>query len=254
MMEHMVDPAQQQNQALTKTLMEEICSQENMNRAYKRVVSNKGAPGIDGMKVDELSNWIKVNKEFLINKLLDGTYSPQPVKKVMIPKPNGGQRMLGIPAVIDRLVQQAILQILEPIIDPHFSCNSYGFRSGKSAHQALKAAQEYVADKRTYVVDIDIEKFFDRVNHDMVMVRLAKYVKDKRLLQIVGKFLRSGIMDGETYIKRTEGTPQGGALSPLLANIMLDDLDKELEKRGHKFCRYADDCVPRVQRKLHEAI
>jgi RNA-directed DNA polymerase len=248
-MEHMVNPAQQQKQALTKPLMEEICSKENMNRAYKRVISNKGAPGIDGMRVDELSNWIKVNKESLLNRLLDGTYSPQPVKKVMIPKPNGGERMLGIPTVIDRLIQQAILQVIEPIIDPHFSSNSYGFRSGKSAHQALKAAQEYVADKRTYVVDIDIEKFFDRVNHDMVMVRLAKYVKDKRLLQIIGKFLRAGIMDGDTYIKRVEGTPQGGALSPILANILLDDLDKELENRGHKFCRYADDCNVYVRSK-----
>lgn len=235
--------------ALTEHLMEEVCQRENLNRAYRRVKSNKGAPGMDGMTVADLGPWIKEHKEALIASLLDGSYQPQPVRRVDIPKPGGGMRQLGIPTVIDRLVQQAILQALEPFLDPTFSASSYGFRPGRGAHDALAAASQYVAAGRTVVVDLDLEKFFDRVNHDILMARLARRVADKRLLRIVRRFLQAGMMHEGVCVERHEGTPQGGPLSPLLANLLLDDLDKELEHRGHCFCRYADDCNIYVQSK-----
>jgi RNA-directed DNA polymerase len=228
--------------ALTGSLMERVCERENLNRAYKRVKANKGAPGIDGMTVGELYKWLKEHKEKLVETLLDGSYEPQPVLGKEIDKPGGGKRRLGIPTVVDRLVQQAILQVLEGIVDPTFSESSYGFRRGRNAHQALKQAAEYVAEGRGIVVDIDLEKYFDRVNHDMLMARVARHVRDKRLLHIVRRFLEVGMMWDGVCLERYEGTPQGGPLSPLLANLLLDDLDKELEHRGHHFCRYADDC------------
>jgi RNA-directed DNA polymerase len=228
--------------ALTEDLMERVCKRENLNRAYKRVKTNRGAPGIDGLTVEELYDWLKEHKEGLVGTLLDGSYKPQPVLGKEIDKPGGGKRRLGIPTVVDRLVQQAILQVLEGIVDPTFSESSYGFRRGRNAHQAMKQAAEYVAEGRSVVVDIDLEKFFDRVNHDMLMARLARHVSDKRLLRIVRQFLEAGMMWDGVSIERYEGTPQGGPLSPLLANLLLDDLDKELERRGHRFCRYADDC------------
>ena len=229
--------------ALTDRLMEEICRPENLNRAYKRVKANKGAPGIDGMRVDALLDWLKVHKVPLLRSLLDGSYQPQPVRGVEIPKPfGGGMRQLGIPTVVDRLVQQAILQVLDPILDPTFSTSSFGFRPGRSAHQALQQASAYVKAGRPIVVDMDLEKYFDRVNHDILMARLARHITDKRLLRITRRFLQAGLMQNGVCIKRQEGTPQGGPVSPLLANLLLDDLDKELERRGHCFCRYADDC------------
>jgi RNA-directed DNA polymerase len=235
--------AWEQQRALTQHLMEEVASSANLNLAYKRVKANKGAAGVDGMTVTELLAWIRENRERLIASLIDGSYRPVTVRGVEIPKPGGGGvRLLGIPTVVDRLVQQAILQVLEPILDPAFSPSSFGFRPGKSAHQALAQAQEYVAGGRDTVVDIDLEKFFDRVNHDILMSRLARRVGDKRLLRIVRRFLEAGMMQSGVVIERHEGTPQGGPLSPLLANLLLDDLDKELERRGHRFCRYADDC------------
>jgi len=235
--------------ALTEHLMEEVCQRDNLNRAYRRVKSNKGAPGVDGMTIQNLAAWINEHKEELIASLLDGSYRPQPVRRVDIPKPGGGMRQLGIPTVIDRLIQQAILQVLEPLLDPTFSASSYGFRPGRGAHDALAAASQYVADGRTIVVDLDLEKFFDRVNHDMLMARLARRIADKRVLRIVRRFLQVGMMQNGVCVAREEGTPQGGPLSPLLANLLLDDLDKELEKRDHRFCRYADDCNIYVQSK-----
>ena len=232
----------EQQRALTILLMEEVCEGANLNRAYRRVKTNRGAPGIDGMTVEELGLWLKGRRQELIDSLLGGSYQPQAVRRVDIPKPGGGVRQLGIPTVVDRLVQQAILQVLEPLLDPTFSDSSYGFRPRRSAHQALRRAQEYVADGRDIVVDIDLEKFFDRVNHDILMSRLARRVADKRLLRIVRRFLTAGVMVNGVCLERYEGTPQGGPLSPLLSNLLLDDLDKELERRGHKFCRYADDC------------
>ena len=228
--------------ALTSNLMERICERENLNRAYKRVKANKGAPGVDGMTVKEMYEWLREHKEELIAALLEGNYEPQPVRGVEIEKPGGGKRQLGIPTVVDRLVQQAILQVLEEIVDPTFSESSYGFRQGRNAHQAVKRAAEHVAEGRVVVVDIDLEKFFDRVNHDILMSRLARRVEDKRLLRIVRRFLEAGMMRDGVCIERLEGTPQGGPLSPLLANLLLDELDQELERRGHCFCRYADDC------------
>jgi RNA-directed DNA polymerase len=239
------DPAR----ALTERLMEEVCQRDNWNRAYRRVKANKGAPGVEGMTIDELFSWIAAHKQELIASLLDGTYEPQPVRGVPIPKPGGGVRQLGIPTVIDRLVQQALLQGLEPLLDPTFSASSYGFRPGRGAHAALAQAQQYVAEGRVIVVDVDLEKFFDRVNHDALMARLARRVADKRLLRIVRRFLEAGLRQDGVCIERHEGTPQGGPLSPLLANLLLDDLDKELERRGHRFCRYADDCNIDVQTK-----
>ena len=236
--------------ALTQQLMEEVTSRENLNRAYRRVKANKGAPGIDGMTIDDLLDWFAGHKEEFLTSLLDGSYQPQLVRGVEIPKPGGGVRQLGIPTVVDRLVQQAILQVLEPILDPTFSDSSYGFRAGKSAHQALEQASEYVAEGRTIVVDMDLEKFFDRVNHDILMSRLARRVGDKRLLRIIRRFLQAGMMQHGVCVDRHEGTPQGGPLSPLLANLLLDDLDQELQRRGHKFCRYADDCNIYVRSKV----
>jgi len=230
--------------------MEQVCEPANLNRAYARVTANKGSPGIDGMPVGQLGGWIKRHKQSFIASLLDGSYRPRPVRGVQIPKPGGkGMRQLGIPTVVDRLVQQAMLQVLEAILDPTFSASSYGFRPGRGAHDALAKAREYVADGRAIVVDIDLEKFFDKVNHDILMARLGRWVGDKRMLRIIGRFLRAGLMQDGVCASREEGTPQGGPLSPLLANLLLDDLDKELEKRGHTFCRYADDCNIYVQSK-----
>lgn len=236
-----------QARALTARLMEEVTNRDNLNRAYRRVKANKGAPGIDGMTLDELAKWIGQHKEQLIASLLDGSYEPQPVRGVEIPKPGGGMRQLGIPTVVDRLVQQAILQVLEPILDPTFSASSFGFRPGRGAHDALAQASRYVAEGRSIVVDLDLEKFFDRVNHDILMARLARRIADKRLLKIIRRFLQAGLMQQAVCVERHQGTPQGGPLSPLLANLLLDDLDKELDRREHRFCRYADDCNIYVQ-------
>jgi RNA-directed DNA polymerase len=237
------DPAR----ALTVSLMEEVTERDNLNRAYRRVVANKGAPGVDGLTVGDLKTWIADHKDTLIASLRDGTYQPQAVRGVEIPKPGGGVRQLGIPTVVDRLVQQAILQVLEKYLDPTFSASSFGFRRGRGAHAALAQASGYVAEGRTIVVDLDLEKFFDRVNHDILMSRLARRLGDKRLLRIIRRFLEAGLLQNGVCVERYEGTPQGGPLSPLLANLLLDDLDRELERRGHKFCRYADDCNIYVQ-------
>lgn len=245
--ESQASTASEPARALTDRLMEEVCQPKNLNEAYCRVKANKGAPGIDGMTVDDLFSWIREHKQELLSSLLDGSYRPSPVRGVVIPKPGGGERQLGIPTVVDRLVQQAILQVLTVLLDPTFSASSYGFRPGRSAHQAVLTAKEYVAEGRTIVVDVDLEKFFDRVNHDILMSRLARRVSDKRLLRIVRRFLEAGLMQDGVCTARDEGTPQGGPLSPLLANLLLDDLDQELERRGHRFCRYADDCNIYVQ-------
>lgn len=235
--------APSRDRALALDLMEEVIRPENLNRAYQRVLRNRGAPGVDGMTVGELKVWFRQHQEDLIASLGDGSYRPQPVLGVLIPKPGGsGMRQLGIPTVVDRFVQQAILQVLEPILDPTFSASSFGFRRGRGAHQALAQANRYVSEGREIVVDLDLEKFFDRVNHDILMSRLARRIDDKRLLHILRRFLTAGMMQDGVCVDRNEGTPQGGPLSPLLANLLLDDLDKELERRGHCFCRYADDC------------
>lgn len=226
----------------TDNLMNAVVDAGNLNKAYQRVATNKGAAGTDGMATQELKGWLQRNKEQLIKELLDGTYQPNPVRRVTIPKPNGGIRKLGIPTVVDRLVQQALLQVLTPLIDPTFSESSYGFRPNRSAHQALLKAREYVADGREIVVDIDLDKFFDRVNHDILMSRIVRHIKDKQVLKLIRKYLQAGVMENGVCVSTQEGTPQGGPLSPLLSNIMLDDLDKELERRGHSFTRYADDC------------
>jgi RNA-directed DNA polymerase len=229
--------------ALTVNLMEQVCDPKNLLRAYRRVRSNKGKPGVDGMTVHELADWLRNNQEALKTSLLEGTYRPQPIRGVQFRKPEGGQRQLGIPVAVDRLVQQAILQVLNPILDPTFSDSSYGFRPGRDAHMALEQARKYVAQEgREIVVDLDLEKFFDRVNHDILMSRVARRIGDKRLLRIIRRFLQADMMQDGVCVTRDEGTPQGGPLSPLLANLLLDDLDRELERRGHRFCRYADDC------------
>jgi len=226
----------------TERLMEEIVSRGNMMAAFSRVVANKGAPGIDAMPVTALKGFLQQEWPRIREELLAGNYRPQPVKKVEIPKPGGGTRMLGIPTVLDRLIQQAVHQVLSPLFDPHFSESSYGFRPGRSAHQAVLAARRFVISGRRWVVDIDLEKFFDRVNHDILMSLVKRKVKDGKVLKLVDSFLKAGMFEGGIVSPRQEGTPQGGSLSPLLSNILLDELDKELEKRGHAFCRYADDC------------
>jgi RNA-directed DNA polymerase len=223
-------------------LLEAILDRENMMAAYHRVVANGGAAGVDAMTVGELKAFLLEHWPRIKEDLLGGRYRPQPVRRVDIPKPGGGSRTLGIPTVLDRLIQQAMHQVLSPLFDPGFSAASYGFRPGRSAHQAVLAARGHVAAGRRWVVDIDLEKFFDRVNHDVLMARVARKVEDKRVLRLIRRYLQAGLMADGVATVRTEGTPQGGPLSPLLSNILLDDLDKELEKRGHAFCRYADDC------------
>ena len=224
-------------------LLEEVLRRENVVAAYKRVVRNAGAPGVDGMTVHELGGFCREHWAQIRSELLSDTYEPQPVRKVEIPKPDGrGVRMLGIPTVLDRMIQQALLQVLSPIFDPTFSEGSFGFRPGRSAHQAVLAAQGHIQSGHRWVVDLDLEKFFDRVNHDVLMSRVARRVRDKRVLHLIGRYLRAGMMEGGVVSARTEGTPQGGPLSPLLSNILLDEWDKELEQRGHRFVRYADDC------------
>jgi len=226
----------------TASLMEAALERENMKVAYARVVSNKGAPGVDQMTTRDLKAYLKKHWPQIKDELLAGRYQPNLVKQVEIPKPDGGVRKLGIPTVIDRLIQQALHQVLSPIFESNFSESSYGFRPGRNAHQAVLKAREYIAEGRKWVVDLDLEKFFDRVNHDILMSRVARKIKDKKMLLLIRKYLQAGIMIGGIETSREEGTPQGGPLSPLLSNILLDDLDKELEERGHKFCRYADDC------------
>jgi RNA-directed DNA polymerase len=223
-------------------LMEQVVSRNNMRAAYDRVVSNDGAAGVDKMTVDQLrghliEHWPRIKEE-----LLNGSYHPQPVRKVEIPKPSGGIRTLGIPTVVDRLIQQAVHQQLVPLFDPGFSESSFGFRPGRSAQQAVQVARRQVENGRRWVVDLDLEKFFDRVNHDILMSRVARKVKDRQVLLLIRRYLQAGMFEGGMASPRSEGTPQGGPLSPLLSNILLDELDKELERRGHAFCRYADDC------------
>ncbi|MFZ1177939.1 MAG: group II intron reverse transcriptase/maturase [Mycobacterium sp.] len=222
--------------------MERVVERDNLARALKRVRKNQGSPGVDGMTVDDLLPYLWGHWEQVRESLLTGGYQPQPVRRVEIPKSGGGARMLGIPTVLDRFIQQAVLQVLQPIFDPTFSEHSYGFRPGRSAHQAVRAAQQYVQQGRRWVVDVDLEKFFDRVNHDVLMGKLENRVGDRRLLRIIRHYLEAGIMADGVVVERHEGTPQGGPLSPLLANVLLDSVDKELEKRGHAFARYADDC------------
>ena len=226
----------------TSRLMEELVERENLKAALRRVCQNKGSPGIDGMTTEELlpylrEDWVRIRAE-----LLAGTYRPQAVRRQEIPKRGGGKRTLGVPTVLDRFIQQAILQVLQPRFDPTFSEHSYGFRPGRSAKQAIAKAQRYIEEGRRGVVDVDLEKFFDRVNHDVLMGRLAKRIEDKRVLRLIRRYLETGVMANGVVIERHEGTPQGGPLSPLLANVLLDEVDKELEKRGHAFVRYADDC------------
>src|SRR5438309_6875348 len=222
-------------------LMEEVCERENLVRAWKRVRRNKGSPGVDGMTIDDAKDYLREHWPGIRSQLLEGTYHPQPVKRVEIPKPDGGFRKLGVPCVVDRLIQQALLQVLQERWDPTFSRHSYGFRPGRSAHQAVAQAQQYIAAGYNVVVDLDLEKFFDRVNHDSLMARVAARVTDKRVLKLIRAFLTAGVMEDGLVSPVDEGTPQGGPLSPLLSNLVLDVLDRELERRGHRFVRYADD-------------
>jgi RNA-directed DNA polymerase len=231
-------------------LMEAMVERENMIEALRRVKANKGSAGVDGMTVEDLTPYLKEQWLSIKEDLLMGRYEPSPVRRVDIAKPDGkGTRQLGIPTVLDRLIQQGLHQVMQPLFDPNFSERSYGFRPGRSAHQALRQTQAYVSEGRRWVVDMDLEKFFDRVNHDILMARVARRVKDKRVLRLIRKYLQAGIMEEGMVSQRREGTPQGGPLSPLLSNILLDDLDKELERRGHAFCRYADDCNVYVRSK-----
>jgi len=221
--------------------MERVLTRPNLMRALKRVRKNKGSPGIDGMTVDELADWLRENWPRVREELLAGTYQPAPVRRATIPKPDGGERQLGIPSVLDRLIQQALLQVLQPRFDPTFSEHSHGFRPGRSAHGAIREARQHVQNGKRWVVDVDLEKFFDRVNHDVLMGRLARRIEDRRILGLIRRYLNAGVMASGVVVERYEGTPQGGPLSPLLANVLLDEVDKELEQRGHAFVRYADD-------------
>src|ERR1700686_2937286 len=229
--------------AETERLMEEVCELENCKQALKRVKANKGSPGVDGMTVDELPEYLKQHELEIGEQLRNGTYQPQPVRRVEIPKPDGtGVRKLGIPCVLDRFVQQAVLQVLQKRWDPTFSEHSHGFRPGRSAKQAVHKAQQYIAEGYRWVGDLDLEKFFDRVNHDRLLAAVAERVADKRMLKLIRAFLEAGVMEDGLVSPVDEGTPQGGPLSPLLSNLVLDELDRELERRGHRFVRYADDC------------
>jgi RNA-directed DNA polymerase len=231
-----------QSPASTNRLMEEVCERENLKEALRRVKANKGSPGVDGIAVDQLDDYLKQHWPAIREQLLSGTYKPKPVKRAEIPKPDGGVRKLGIPTVLCRFIQQAVMQVLQRQWDPTFSDHSYGFRPGRSAHQAVAQAQRYIAEGRGWCVDLDLEKFFDRVNHDKLMGQIAKRVGDKRLLKLIRAFLNAGVMENGLVSPSVEGTPQGGPLSPLLSNLVLDELDQELERRGHHYVRYADDC------------
>jgi RNA-directed DNA polymerase len=226
----------------TNRLMEEVCERENLKDALRRVKANKGSAGVDGMTVDGITDYLKKQWPAIREQLLNGTYEPKPVRRVEIPKPDGGVRKLGIPTVLDRLIQQAVLQVLQRQWDPTFSESSYGFRPGRSAQQAVAQAQRYIAEGHGWCVDLDLEKFFDQVNHDKLMGQIAKRVGDKRLLKLIRAFLNAGVMENGLVSPSVEGTPQGGPLSPLLSNLVLDELDRELERRGHRYVRYADDC------------
>src|SRR5580658_6098504 len=231
-----------ESSAITEQLMEEVCERENCKQALRRVRANKGSPGVDGMTVHKLAGHLKQHWPAIREQLLSGNYKPQPVKRVEIPKPDGGVRKLGIPTVLDRFIQQAVMQVLQRRWDRTFSEHSYGFRPGRSAHQAVEAAQRYIAEGYRWCVDLDLEKFFDRVSHDKLMAKIAERVSDKRMLKLIRTFLTAGVMEGGLVSPVDEGTPQGGPLSPLLSNIVLDEFDRELERRGLRFARYADDC------------
>lgn len=230
-------------------LMEKVCERRNLQAALKRVRKNKGSPGIDGMTVDELPDYLRGHWPVLRERLLAGCYHPSPVKEQLIPKSGGGVRKLGIPTVLDRFIQQALLQVLQPMFDPGFSKHSHGFRPGRRAHDAIVEAQRYIQEGKKWVVDVDLEQFFDRVNHDVLMGKLDKRIGDRRVLGLIRRYLNAGILANGVTVERHEGTPQGGPLSPLLANVLLDEVDKELEKRGHAFVRYADDCNVYVRSK-----
>ena len=235
--------------------MEQIVARDNLRQALKRVKKNHGSPGIDGMTVEELPGYLAAHWTGIREQLLTGTYQPQPVRRCEIPKAGGGVRALGIPTVLDRFIQQAVLQVLQPRFDPTFSEASYGFRPGRSAHQAVRKARAHIQEGRRFVVDVDLERFFDRVNHDVLMGRLAKRIADKAVLKLIHRYLLAGVMANGVVIERFEGTPQGGPLSPLLANVLLDEVDKALEARGHAFVRYADDCNVYVRsRKAGERV
>jgi len=227
---------------LNEELMEQMLSRENMVSAWQAVKANHGAPGIDGISIEEFAKHIGPHWVTVRTKVLEGRYKPAPVRRVYIPKGNGQERPLGIPSVLDRMLQQAMLQVLQPQFEPLFSEHSYGFRPGRSAHDAVKTAQGFIAEGKDWVVDIDLKSFFDEVNHEILMTRVAQVVRDKRMLKLIGRFLRAGVHENGTVTKQAKGVPQGGPLSPLLSNIYLDALDKELESRGLSFCRYADDC------------
>lgn len=226
------------------SFIERVVERENLKKAYSRVMQNQGAAGIDKMSVGELKAYLKENWPRIKEELLRGTYQPKPVRRVEIPKPGGGTRELGVPTVVDRFIQQAVHQVLSPLFDPHFSESSYGFRPGRSAHQAIRQAKQYQLEGKRWVVDMDLARFFDEVNHDILMSRIARRMKDKKVLVLIRRYLQAGIMEHGVSTAREKGTPQGGPLSPLLSNILLDDLDQELERRGHSFCRFADDCAP----------
>ena len=228
--------------AIAEQLMEEVCERENCRQAWRRVKANQGSPGVDGMTVHDLAGYLKQHWPMIREQLLSGTYKPQPVKRVEIPKPDGGVRKLGIPTVLDRFIQQAVMQVLQSRWDRTFSDHNYGFRPGRSAHQAVAQAQQYIAEGHRWCVDLDLEKFFDRVSHDKLMARIATRVSDQRMLKLIRAFLKAGVMESGLVSPVDEGTPQGGPLSPLLSNIVLDEFDRELERRGLRFARYADDC------------
>ena len=240
--ESMMAKRDDESSAGSEQLMEEVCGRKNCQQALARVRSNKGSAGSDGMTVEQLPDYLKQHWPTIREQLLSGSYKPQALKRVEIPKPDGGIRKLGIPTVLDRFIQQAVMQVLQGRWDQTFSDHSYGFRPGRSAHQAVAKAQQYIAEGYGWVVDVDLEKFFDRVNHDKLMAQLARRISDKRLLKLIRAFLGAGVMEGGLVSPVDEGTPQGGPLSPLLSNIVLDELDRELERRGHRFVRYADDC------------
>lgn len=245
--------------ALHATLMARVLDRANLQQAWKRVKANRGAPGIDGMRIEDFPAFARSHWSGIRQQLADGSYRPQPVRRVSIPKPHGGERLLGVPTVVDRVIQQAVAQVLTPIFDPHFSGSSFGFRPGRSAHGALRQAQAHIKAGRRIAVDLDLAKFFDTVQHDVLMARVGRRVRDSRLLALIGRYLRAGVLVGERIQATGIGTPQGGPLSPLLANILLDDLDRELERRGHWFVRYADDLLvlvatPRAGRRVMASV